>query len=312
MTDLSDAAATWEGGVYQIETTDPVVGGAPNPGTGAGMSNIPHLQLARRTVWLKAQFDALAAELAAIGIDGIAGLTDALNAKAPLAGPAFTGNPTVPTQVQFNDSTRIASTAFVQRALGNYAGGTAATGSGTLTAVDVGKCYVFTGASAATITLPAIASVAFGGAVTIHNTGTAALTVDGNGSEQIDRGAGSAASITIKPGNSATLVRVQFSTVWHLAGPSAAWDASADLSESGYQRLPSGLILQWTTCSVPAFGSYIWTYPMVFPSACLNVSATPREGGNALFTQGTPSTTTCQIDDSGGGGTLAYLIAIGH
>lgn len=45
--------------IYQIETTDPVVGGAPNEGTGAGMSNIPHLQLAKRTRWLKAQVDAL-------------------------------------------------------------------------------------------------------------------------------------------------------------------------------------------------------------------------------------------------------------
>lgn len=44
---------TWPAGVYQLETTDPVLGGAPNESTGAGMSNIPHLQLARRTKVLK-------------------------------------------------------------------------------------------------------------------------------------------------------------------------------------------------------------------------------------------------------------------
>ena len=39
--------------VYQLETTDPVVGGAPNESTGDGMSNIPHLHLAKRTAFLK-------------------------------------------------------------------------------------------------------------------------------------------------------------------------------------------------------------------------------------------------------------------
>lgn len=43
----------WVAGVYQIATTDPVLGGAPNEATGAGLSNIPALQLAKRTLWLK-------------------------------------------------------------------------------------------------------------------------------------------------------------------------------------------------------------------------------------------------------------------
>lgn len=40
-------------GIYQIETTDPVLGGVPNDATKAGLSNIPAMQLARRTRWLK-------------------------------------------------------------------------------------------------------------------------------------------------------------------------------------------------------------------------------------------------------------------
>jgi hypothetical protein len=48
---------TWPAGIYQLEATDPVLGGAPNEATGAGMSNIPHQQLARRTAVLKAQID---------------------------------------------------------------------------------------------------------------------------------------------------------------------------------------------------------------------------------------------------------------
>lgn len=46
----------------------------------------------------------------------------ALDAKAPLASPAFTGNPTAPTQAANNSSTRIATTAFVQQELSRIIG----------------------------------------------------------------------------------------------------------------------------------------------------------------------------------------------
>ncbi|HEJ6164801.1 TPA: hypothetical protein SL829_002130 [Pseudomonas aeruginosa] len=51
MTNLIETEA-WEDGVYQIELTDPVVGG-PN-----GISNVQAKQLANRTTWLKAKVDA--------------------------------------------------------------------------------------------------------------------------------------------------------------------------------------------------------------------------------------------------------------
>jgi hypothetical protein len=56
MANLNESG-TWPAGVYQIETTDPVLGGAPNEATGAGMVNIPHQQLARRTQVLKTLID---------------------------------------------------------------------------------------------------------------------------------------------------------------------------------------------------------------------------------------------------------------
>lgn len=45
--------SNWETGVYQFETTDPIQGGAD------GVDNLPHKQLGNRTLWLKAQVDAL-------------------------------------------------------------------------------------------------------------------------------------------------------------------------------------------------------------------------------------------------------------
>lgn len=56
-------------------------------------------------------------------IADVTGLQTALNAKAALASPSFTGNPTVPTQTIGNNSTRAASTAFVQAAVGAAGGG---------------------------------------------------------------------------------------------------------------------------------------------------------------------------------------------
>jgi hypothetical protein len=57
MANLTENPAVFESGIYQIETTDPVLGGVPNVATGAGMSNIPHMQLANRTAFLKKVID---------------------------------------------------------------------------------------------------------------------------------------------------------------------------------------------------------------------------------------------------------------
>ncbi len=48
MADITEAEQ-WDTGVYQLETTDPVQGGAD------GVDNLPHKALANRTLWLKAQ-----------------------------------------------------------------------------------------------------------------------------------------------------------------------------------------------------------------------------------------------------------------
>jgi hypothetical protein len=66
MANLTENPAVFESGIYQIETTDPVLGGVPNVATGAGMSNIPHLQLANRTAFLKGVIDGAGLGAAAV------------------------------------------------------------------------------------------------------------------------------------------------------------------------------------------------------------------------------------------------------
>lgn len=86
-------SSTFDAGVYQIETTDPVIGG-PN-----GITNAPLKNLANRTKYLKDHVDALE------------------TSRAPLASPAFTGTPTAPTAAVGTNTTQIATTAFVQAQL---------------------------------------------------------------------------------------------------------------------------------------------------------------------------------------------------
>ena len=48
-------------------------------------------------------------------------------------------------------------------------------------------------------------------------------------------------------------------------------------AESGYQKLPGGLIIQWGTV---AAGSNI-TFPIAFPTACLNIMMTTNVNNTA-------------------------------
>lgn len=143
--------------------------------------------------------------------------------------------------------------------------------SQTLTAADMGECLVFTGTAAATLTLPAFSAVP-NGAIEFINTGTANLTVACPGSDLIDTGPSTAASIVIPPNQSQKLVRATGSTRWHCVNLSAAGLAAsfgATLAPTGIQRLPSGLILQWMTGNCDASGVLSLLNVVSFSSAVL-------------------------------------------
>lgn len=120
---------TWESGIYQIEKTDPVVGGED------GISNKQAKQLANRTAYLKQQVEAKANKTdLTTGLNGkansshthtMANITDlpaAMNAKANLASPTFTGTPKAPTPAQTVNDTTIATTAYVKLAIAALVG----------------------------------------------------------------------------------------------------------------------------------------------------------------------------------------------
>lgn len=89
MTNLPEVA-DWVAGIYQIEQTDPVLGGPPNLETGAGIANVQAQQLAERTAWLKAQIAAAVAFVIATGtgLSGGGAIDGGLTLSADLADQA--------------------------------------------------------------------------------------------------------------------------------------------------------------------------------------------------------------------------------
>lgn len=126
---------TYDAGVYQLETTDPVVGGPD------GISNAPLKNLANRTAYLKKH------------VDDIESGAFALPGYAKLDSPGFTGNPTAPNQAAGDNDTSVANTAFVQTAVAGVLSKSVAGGSNvSLTAVEAGYAtLIFTGTLTANI-----------------------------------------------------------------------------------------------------------------------------------------------------------------
>ncbi|WP_437216801.1 gp53-like domain-containing protein [Pectobacterium sp. LFLA-215] len=96
----------WIDGIYQLETSDPVIGG---PG---GISNRQAEQLANRTGYLKEQQEKTGADLLSHVKD-----SDPHTQYAPKASPALTGMPTAPTAAAGANSAQIATTAYVMAAI---------------------------------------------------------------------------------------------------------------------------------------------------------------------------------------------------
>jgi len=119
-------SATFDAGVYELETTDLVLGGPSGPANAAAQN------LTNRTRWLYDEVNSLAADVTFIGseiatingqISTINGQISGINANlasingqlpllAPIANPSFTGTPTAPTPGSFVNNAQLATTSY--------------------------------------------------------------------------------------------------------------------------------------------------------------------------------------------------------
>jgi hypothetical protein len=143
---------------------------------------------------------------------------------ANIASPAFTGTPTAPTPAQFNNSTDVATTAFVQTALGNFQNGISLSSATTLTASALGTIYSLNSTTAYTVTLPAISTVSLeGGTFWFYCTNNAGVKIQAAGTDQFITGPGTitaGGSITMNTGDTASVSVIAGS--WQLVGGSIA------------------------------------------------------------------------------------------
>lgn len=160
MANLTETA-TFDAGVYQLETTDPVQGGS------TGVSNYQAKALANRTTYLKQR------------VDNIENGTTLPTGTAPLASPVFTGNPTAPTASLGDNDTTIANTAFVQATVGGRLSKSVAGGVNvTLTAIEAGNAILeFTGVLSANIAVIVPTSPTRSWIIKNSTTGAYTLTV---------------------------------------------------------------------------------------------------------------------------------------
>lgn len=143
--------------------------------------------------------------------------------------------------------------------------------STTLTAAAVGEHFVYTGSSAGTLTLPAVATVPAQKDWPIVNAGTAVLTIDGNGSETI----GGYATIALLPGQSAVI-----------SERGGAWDVRG-WQERRTRRVETTGTGSEAMAITAVGGRYVWTGSTAQVYTLLAVAGVPTGIETEIVNRGT-------------------------
>ncbi|WP_413599156.1 hypothetical protein [Citrobacter freundii] len=283
----------WEEGIYQIEVSDPVLGGPD------GISNRQAKQLAKRTSYLKQQVE-----------KGDKGLADHIAAPdphpqyAPKESPALTGTPTAPTAVKTDNSTKLATTAHVKTVVADYAPLASPGLTGKPTAPTAAQTANDTQLANTAFVKSAIAALVASSpkALDTLNELAAALGNDPNfattmtnalaGKQPLDNtltelsGKSVAALLNyLGLGEIASAADITAGTQKKLvdaAGLNSYFPARG-FNSAGYIRIPNqpgGLILQWGPVpAIPAGGSIVMTYGFAYPGGFL--ATIPIAGSSA-------------------------------
>ncbi|HCT7279476.1 TPA: phage tail protein, partial [Escherichia coli] len=221
-------------------------------------------------------------------------INNALALKAPLSSPELTGTPTAPTAAQSVNNTQIATTAFVKSAIAAMVGSApAALDTLNELAAALGNDPNFAttmlnalaGKQPLDNTLTNLSGKDVAGLLTYLGLGEAAKRDVGTRSGQI---------------------------------PDMSSFASA-LSSSGYQKLPSGLIIQWGA-AVAGIGSTggtgnVVSFPVAFPRYCAQIITSYDNGSSSIIAGAAGNKTTTQFllrcDATGGSYNFRWL-AVGY
>ncbi|QYG09010.1 phage tail protein [Janthinobacterium sp. PAMC25594] len=166
-------------------------------------------------------------------------------------------NNVAPTPARFDVSTRIATTEALKRSGITHSASFGFSAAATLTAEQVGGFVYTFGTGGFTLNLPSVAGLPTGSSITYSNQGGIAsmpVTCAAQGGNTIQINGGVTANVKVAGGDSLTFVVIG-ANEWAAIGTgtlSASASFGASTGTSGYQKLPSGLILQWGTFISPA------------------------------------------------------------
>ncbi|MDD1014695.1 phage tail protein [Pseudomonas rubra] len=264
---------------------------APTAGVTATGNQIATLDFVRRQLTdlvgsSPAALDTLNELAAALGNDPnfAATMTNHLSLKAPLESPALTGVPTCKTAPVFSTDTHIANTDWVTRRGVQYSNFFSFTGvvSGTIAHVG-GVAHFWHAASAPTANAYSLPNsitnkIPRGATIRVQNWGVYNMTLDRQGvdlmQENID-GAWTATTRIIPPDSYVDCLYVD-DNCWLLTGTGVMGKTrpfQASLATNGFQKLPSGLIMQWNRVTVVQQQTVTFALPIVFPNAFLACTA---------------------------------------
>lgn len=207
---------------------------------------------------------------------------------APINSPALI-NPTANTPAQFDNTDKLATTKFVQRALNGYSSFQIISASRDLVTSDIGALLWFNSSGSYNLNLltPSTLGVpATGASFTVFCTSVGGIVTASGGATIQDQSGGIATSYVMKSGQSAKFVATgiaQWTVLETTAGLGKNADFASVLAPSGYQKHPSGAIDQWGPIpSIPAGGSVLVTFYMTFPNGPVGFSGVGGASGAGI------------------------------
>lgn len=208
------------------------------------------------------------------------------------------GGVTQQTQAQFDNSNRIATTSFVKNTGLQASGLTTVTTTSTLTSSSFGGTVLLNSPSAITVTLPSAVNAAYGGRIEFINAAAGTVTVQKGGTDLLNTGMSNVTSIPIFSGES-LVVENTVAGQWIAVGGSGRLPYTkgfvSTLGNPGYQRLPSGLIMQFGSATTNSSGNIGGSWPIAFPNTPISCSAIST-GSNVYTVLALASATSFQFN----------------
>jgi hypothetical protein len=222
---------------------------------------------------------------------------------ALLASPAFTGVPTSTTPAQFDNSSKIATTAFVANAGMQFNSAVELNSNQTLTGAQIGSAIQWYGAAGGVLTLPTASTMPTGRTFYIFNQGSGSLTIALTGaSDFLWAGIVQYTTLTLIKGDS-IFIMSRGSTEYDIIGGTAAHKYSArqlvnTIVDDGTSALQVNGIATVTT---PTAGD---NSTKVATTAFVTSAITAAASGVVSFNTRTGAVTLTAADVTGVGGAL--------